>query len=229
MDPVTLGLIIGGSSLLSDIFTTNSAKKQRETAINAYKKLLIPYYQTQAKADKVGDTIYTKVMGELNSGAFAYKGALNPNILNSIALSKIATTRANAEVNVIQRDEEYNRNIRSQIAGIEAQPLPEINPFNAIAAGIEGYLGGKQLQMAEDLSKSQNDYLNLLKSTISNNNTTTNTTIPQVNTNTNSSFNKYSNFFGDFPTANNEIFDVLNTFNPLNKKDKFNLFKLKIR
>ena len=166
MDPLTIGLITGGSSLLSDIFSKSQAEKQKRSAIEAYKKLLIPYSQSRIKADQYGDTVYTKAMSELNEGAFAYKGVLNPRVLQTIALSKMASARAQTETDVIRNDEAFNMNILSKIAEVEAQPVPEINPFNAVASGVEGYFAGKQFELAESLAKEQKDYLDLLKSSV---------------------------------------------------------------
>lgn len=158
-----LPLIIGGlsaaSSLIGDIFDRDAAKKAKQDAINAYTKLLIPSSETEARADRAGDTLYTKAMGELNSGAFAARGALNPETLKTIAYTKMAGSRAETEFQVGEEDYKYNKGIQQQIAQIEAQPVPTINPLNAIEAGVGGYFAGKQLDMAEDLTEAQKGFM----------------------------------------------------------------------
>lgn len=163
MDPLTIGIVSGASSLLSDIFDRNDAERQRKSAIDAYKRLLIPANLTEKRADNVGDTVYTKTMNELNEGAFAYRGALNPEVLRTIAMTKMSGERASAELQVEEEDRKYNQSIMEQIAQIKASPIPSINPLKSITAGVEGYFAGKQLQMSEDLLGLQGEYINALK------------------------------------------------------------------
>lgn len=155
MLPLIIAGVSAASSLVGDIFEQNAAKKAKQDALNAYKKLLIPSSETEARSDRAGDTLYTKTMSELNSGAFAARGALNPETLKTIAYTKMAGSRAETELNVAEEDLKYNRNIQQQIAQIEAQPVPTINPLNAIEAGVGGYFAGKQLDMTEGLVKQQ--------------------------------------------------------------------------
>lgn len=194
MDPLTIALIAGGSSLLSDILGKSQAEKQKRNAIEAYKKLLIPYSQSRIKADQYGDTVYTKAMSELNEGAFAYKGILNPRVLQTIALSKMATARAQTETDVIRKDEAFNMDILSKIAQVEAQPIPEVNPFNAIASGVEGYFAGKQFSLAEDLANQQNEYLNILKESV-----------PKPGTTKQSKSNNIIDFLSEYEKWKNQI------------------------
>lgn len=158
MLPLIVGAVSAGSALAGDIIERNAAKKAKEDAINAFKKLLIPTSETETRSDMAGDTLYTKTMSELNSGAFAARGALNPETLKTIAYTKMAGARAETEFQVAEDDYKYNKGIQQQIAQIEAQPVPTINPLNAIEAGVGGYFAGKQLEMAEDLTSAQKDF-----------------------------------------------------------------------
>ena len=157
-----LGIAIGAasaiSSLVGDALEASDAKKQKADAIAAMRKLLIPSNETEARADRAGDTLYTKTMSELNSGAFAARGALNPETLRTIAYTKMAGSRAETEFNVAEDDMKYNRGINEKIAGIEATPTPTLNPMNAIGAGISGYFTGKQLEMSQSLSDQYASY-----------------------------------------------------------------------
>ena len=153
--PFIIGGLSAASSLIGDIYDRDAAKKAKSDALDAFKKLLIPSSETEARADRAGDTLYTKAMSELNSGAFAARGALNPETLKTIAYTKMAGSRAETEFQVGEEDNRYNRGIQAQIAQIEAQPVPTINPMNAIEDGVEGYFTGKQLGMAEEFASSQ--------------------------------------------------------------------------
>lgn len=155
MLPLIIGGVSAASSLIGDIFERDAAKKAKQDAINAYTKLLIPSSETETRADRAGDTLYTKTMSELNSGAFAARGALNPETLKTIAYTKMAGSRAETEFQVAEDDYKYNKGIQAQIAQIEAQPVPTINPLNAIEAGVGGYFAGKQLDMTEGLVEQQ--------------------------------------------------------------------------
>lgn len=159
MLPLIIGGLSAGSALAGDIIERNAAKKAKQDAINAYTKLLIPTSETETRADRAGDTLYTKAMSELNSGAFAARGALNPETLKTIAYTKMAGARAETEFQVGEEDYKYNKGIQQQIAQIESQPVPTINPLNAIEAGVGGYFAGKQLEMAEDLTEAQKSFM----------------------------------------------------------------------
>lgn len=163
-----LGLMFGianlATSTISSLFAKSEAEQQKSKAVEAYKKLLIPYYEMSKRADQVGDTIYTKAMSEINKGAYNYAGAINPQLASFLAFTKMAETRALKETESQHMDEAYNRNIMAKIAEIEAQPTPQVNPGQLIAGGIEGYFAGKQLEMAESLNKVTADYFNLATS-----------------------------------------------------------------
>ena len=155
MLPLIIGAVSAGSALAGDLIERDAAKKAKQDAINAYTKLLIPSSETETRADRAGDTLYTKTMGELNSGAFAARGALNPETLKTIAYTKMAGSRAETEFNVAEEDMKYNRTIQQQIAQAESVPVPAINPLNALEAGVGGYLAGEQLGMALKMNESQ--------------------------------------------------------------------------
>lgn len=161
--PYIIGGLSAASSLIGDIFEQDAAKKAKQDAINAYTKLLIPSSETESRSDRAGDTLYTKAMSELNSGAFAARGALNPETLKTIAYTKMAGSRAETEFQVAEEDYKYNRGIQQQLAQIKAQPVPQINPMNAIEAGVGGYFAGKQLDMAESLNESQKSFYDTQK------------------------------------------------------------------
>jgi len=165
MDPLSIGigLASGIGSLIGDLSEASAARKAKQDAIAAFKKLLIPSTEIEARADRAGDNIYTKTMSELNSGAFSTRGALNPETLKTIAYSKMGVARAEGENTIANQDYAYNKGIQQKIAGIESQPIPGINPFNAISEGIGGYLAGEQLGMQQDLIKSQKNYYDNLK------------------------------------------------------------------
>lgn len=159
--PIILGAAAAGGQLVGDLLNRDAARRAQNKAAEAMKELLIPESETRRRADRYGDDYYTKSMGELNEGAFAYAGVLNPETLRTIAYSKMAPGRAALETQVAESDLEYNRGIKQQIAGIKAQPLPEINPMGVVEAGLGGYLGGKQTEMAESLIESQKKFLDL--------------------------------------------------------------------
>ncbi|WP_448506054.1 hypothetical protein [Immundisolibacter sp.] len=166
MLPFIMAAVSGASSLAGDLMERKAAKKAKEDAITAYKKLLIPSIETDKRADRAGDTFYTKAMGELNSGAFAARGALNPETLKTLAYSKMAGGRAETEMDVYNQDLNFNRGIQQQLAQVESQPIPAINPLNAIEAAGSGYLAGAQLESALELNsqyaslmQSQTDYM----------------------------------------------------------------------
>jgi len=143
------------TSLIGDAFDRAEAAKNQNRAVQAMKELIIPRAETERRADRYGDNFYTKSMGELNAGAFAYRGALNPETLRTMAFGDITAGRANAEMQVEEADFGFNQNIKAQIAQIKAQPLPSVNPMNAVEAGVGGYFAGRQLDMSEDLMARQ--------------------------------------------------------------------------
>lgn len=145
------------TSLVGDAIDSNNIKKQKQKQIEAYKRLLITEGTMNNRQDRAGDTVYTKTMGELNSGALAGRGSLNPETLRTIAYTKMAIARSEAENNQFMADDSYNRNINTQIAQIEATPTPEINPMDAILEGVGGYMSGKQLTMQENLASKEMD------------------------------------------------------------------------
>lgn len=185
MDPITLGLIAGGSSLIGDLISQSTAvknaKSAKQKAIDAYKKLLIPYSESKQRADKAGDTVYTKAMNEINSGAFQYAGALNSDVLSALAVSKMISAKQITEQQVLEDDTKYNREIMNRVAQAEAIPEPTIDIGKSILTGLEegvgGYLSGKQLEMAEGLNKALLDYYNKMGTTSQNNTATNNSDV----------------------------------------------------
>lgn len=161
--PAILAAGAAASSIIGDLFAASEAEKAKERAIAAYKKLLLPSSEIDRRADDVGDTIYTQAMGELNKGAFAYRGALNPETLRTIAYGRMAGLRAEQELESKRADESYNRQIQGQIAGIEAQPVPGINWGEAISGGVEGYLAGTQIEMGQELLDRQKQFYDVLE------------------------------------------------------------------
>jgi len=162
MLPVALGAISAAGSLIGDLLDQSAAKKAQQQAIQAMKALLIPAQETTRRADMYGDNVYTQTMGDLNSGAFAYSGALNPETIRTLAFSKMGVARSQTETAVKEQDYQYNKGIQQQIAQIEAQPLPTIDVTGALGAGVGGYFGGRQLEMSESLMKANEKYLNKL-------------------------------------------------------------------
>ena len=158
--PIIIGAVSAAGSLLGDVLDQSAAKKAQQQAIQAMKALLIPAQETNKRADMYGDDMYTRTMGDLNTGAFAYAGALNPETMRTMAFSKMATARSQVETGV--REEDYKRNqiTQSQIAQIAAQPLPTIDVTGAIGAGVGGYLAGTQLEMSQELLDLNKKYIN---------------------------------------------------------------------
>lgn len=149
--PYILAGVSALSSLIGDSIDKNNAEKIKDKQAEAYQKLLIPSNEMDKRADRVGDTVYTKAMGELNKGVFSGRGALNPETLKTIAHVKMATARADAEGNQYIADDSYNRQIKNKIAEVESTPIPDVNPMDAIFEGVGGYFAGKQLEMQEGL------------------------------------------------------------------------------
>lgn len=200
MDPLLIAGITAGSSLVGEIFGASERRKQRQQTIDAYKKLLIPYTDIKQRADRVGDTVYTKAMNELNSGAFQYAGALNSNTLSALAISKMIEARTLAQAQSEEGDNRFNRDIQSKIAEAEAISTPGINIANVLEQGFGGYLAGKQLGMTENLNKSLMEYYDLLK--------------PTSNVSQNSSNNNSNN------TIQTAITSKKNTYNPFDIENK---------
>ena len=158
MLPVIIGAVSAAGSLLGDVLDQSAARKAQQQAIQAMKALLIPAQETNKRADMYGDDMYTRTMGDLNTGAFAYAGALNPETMRTMAFSKMGTARSQVETGVREEDYRFNKGVQSQIAQIAAQPLPAIDITGAIGAGVGGYFGGKQLEMNEKLMAQQGKY-----------------------------------------------------------------------
>ena len=158
-DPI-IGAAIGlGSSLIGDALDESAAKKAKRKAIQAMKELIVPQQETERRADRYGDDVYTRAMGELNEGAFAYSGALNPETLRTLAYSKIAPARSQVELGVHEQDLQYNRGIKEKIAQIEGMPTPTVDFMGAVESGVGGYFAGKQLNMTEELMGQQGEYM----------------------------------------------------------------------
>lgn len=164
-----LGVGSALTSLIGDSIDAGNNRKMKRKQIDAYKKLLITGNEMESRQDKVGDTIYTKTMGELNNGALAGRGALNPETLRTIAYTKMASARANAENEQFIADDTYNRNINAQIAQIEATPEVQVNPMDAILEGVGGYLTGKQISMQEGLASKEMAFYDKMINGVNNN------------------------------------------------------------
>lgn len=146
------------TSLIGDSIDAGNAKKMKRKQIDAYRRLLINDNEMGNRQDRAGDTVYTNTINELNKGALAGRGALNPEILRTIAYTKMASARANAENEQFVADDTYNRNINTQIAQIEATPEVQVNPVDAILEGVGGYLTGKQISMQEGLANKEMEF-----------------------------------------------------------------------
>lgn len=168
MLPLIIGAVSAAGSLLGDLLDQSAAKKAQKQAIEAYKALLIPAQETARRADQYGDDVYTRTMGDLNTGAFAAAGALNPETLRTLAFSKMGTARSQVETGVKEQDFMYNKGVQAQMAQIAAQPLPTIDVTGALGAGVAGYFGGKQLEMSEGLMESQKNWMNAMASDAAN-------------------------------------------------------------
>ena len=158
MLPAIIGAVAAAGSLVGDLLDQSAAKKAQQQAIQAMKALLIPAQETNKRADMYGDDMYTRTMGDLNTGAFAYAGALNPETMRTMAFSKMGTARSQVETGVREEDYRFNKGVQSQIAQIAAQPLPAIDITGAIGAGVGGYFGGRQLEMSASLMAQQGKY-----------------------------------------------------------------------
>jgi len=161
--PIIIGAVSAAGSLLGDVLDQSAARKAQQQAIQAMKALLIPAQETNKRADMYGDDMYTRTMGDLNTGAFAYAGALNPETMRTMAFSKMGTARSQVETGVREEDYRFNKGVQSQIAQIAAQPLPAIDITGAIGAGVGGYFGGRQLEMSASLMAAQGEYFKSLK------------------------------------------------------------------
>jgi len=113
--PFIIGAAGAASSLISDIIAQSDAKKAKKRAYDAYAKLLRSNTEILTRADRHGDNFYTKAMNELNEGAFAARGALNPGMLKTIAYSKMAAARSGVEAQSQMTDENYNEQIRAKL------------------------------------------------------------------------------------------------------------------
>lgn len=162
MLPVVVGAVAAAGSLLGDYLDQQAAKKAQNQAIQAYKALLIPSQETNRRADMYGDDVYTRTMGDLNSGAFAYAGALNPETIRTMAFSKMGVARSQVETGVREEDYKFNKGVQAQMAQIAAQPLPTIDVTGALGAGVGGYFAGRQLEMSASLMDMNASYYGLL-------------------------------------------------------------------
>lgn len=146
------------SSLISDIITSGEARRNKKRAYDSYARLLRSNTEMLTRADREGDNFYTRAMNEMNEGAFAARGALNPGMLKTIAYAKMAAGRSGIESQSRMSDEAYNDQIRNKLAEINATPVSSVDPIRAITAGVEGYFAGKQLEMTEGLMKKQGEF-----------------------------------------------------------------------
>lgn len=162
MLPVVMAAVSVAGSLLGDHLDRQAAKEAQKQALQAYKALLISTQETTKRADQYGDDVYTRAMGDLNTGAFAYAGALNPETMRTLAFSKMGVARSQIETAVKEEDYKFNKGVQTQMAQIGAQPLPTTDVTGALGAGVGGYFAGRQLEMNQELADLNKQYISNL-------------------------------------------------------------------
>jgi len=211
--PFILAGVALGSQLIGDINAQNAAERAKREAIKAFEKLLIPASERERRTDRAGDTIYTRAFNELNSGAFSSRGVLNPDALKSLAFAKTATARAETEFQVGENIDAENRQIRREIAGIKATPTPTVDVAGVLGAGTAGFLGGKQIELSNELLTQQQDLLNRQRElnptlNLGGNIPSAISVAPNDNTVTNANFSTGSDNFNPFGLPNKPVFGL---------------------